>query len=169
MMFITDKALIQGNQVAIRNGSYSPTFFTNAGLNSVTVTASKDGVIFTNLFELAPNQTKHTTDNYFYYKMLGNNPVVYVNSEVNWWEPTNNNNNNNTGNVDLTEVNQKISALTTELNGKATPQQIAEAINKLIGGADSSSDTLKELADMISSNQDTTDYLQNYLNERGAI
>lgn len=167
-MFITDKALIQGNQVAIRNGSYSPTFFTNAGLNSVTVTASKDGVIFTNLFELAPHQTKHTTDNYFYYKMLGNNPVVYVNSEVNWWEPTNNNN-NNTGNVDLTEVNQKISALTTELNGKATPQQIAEAINKLIGGADSSSDTLKELADMISSNQDTTDYLQNYLNERGAI
>ena len=161
MMFITDKALIQGNQVAIRNGSYSPTFFTNAGLNSVTVTASKDGVIFTNLFELAPHQTKHTTDNYFYYKMLGNNPVVYVNSEVNWWE--------NTGNVDLTEVNQKISALTTELNGKATPQQIAEAINKLIGGADSSSDTLKELADMISSNQDTTDYLQNYLNERGAI
>ena len=167
-MFITDKALIQGNQVAIRNGSYSPTFFTNAGLNSVTVTASKDGVIFTNLFELAPHQTKHTTDNYFYYKMLGNNPVVYVNSEVNWWEPTSNNN-NNTGNVDLTEVNQKISALTTELNGKATPQQIAEAINKLIGGADSSSDTLKELADMISSNQDTTDYLQNYLNERGAI
>ena len=166
MMFITDKALIQGNQVAIRNGSYSPTFFTNAGLNSVTVTASKDGVIFTNLFELAPNQTKHTTDNYFYYRMLGNNPVVYVNSEVNWWEPTSNN--NNTGNVDLTEVNQKISALTTELNGKATPQQIAEAINKLIGGADSSSDTLKELADMISSNQDT-DYLQNYLNERGAI
>ena len=166
MMFITDKALIQGNQVAIRNGSYSPTFFTNAGLNSVTVTASKDGVIFTNLFELAPNQTKHTTDNYFYYKMLGNNPAVYVNSEVNWWEPTNN---NNTGNVDLTEVNQKISALTTELNGKATPQQIAEAINKLIGGADSSSDTLKELADMISSNQDTTNYLQNYLNERGAI
>ena len=165
-MFITDKALIQGNQVAIRNGSYSPTFFTNAGLNSVTVTASKDGVIFTNLFELAPNQTKHTTDNYFYYRMLGNNPVVYVNSEVNWWEPTSNN--NNTGNVDLTEVNQKISALTTELNGKATPQQIAEAINKLIGGADSSSDTLKELADMISSNQDT-DYLQNYLNERGAI
>lgn len=161
MMFITDKALIQGNQVAIRNGSYSPTFFTNAGLNSVTVTASKDGVIFTNLFELAPHQTKHTTDNYFYYKMLGNNPVVYVNSEVNWWE--------NKGNVDLTEVNQKISALTTELNGKATPQQIAEAINKLIGGADSSSDTLKELADMISSNQDTTDYLQNYLNERGAI
>ena len=161
MMFITDKALIQGNQVAIRNGSYSPTFFTNAGLNSVTVTASKDGVIFTNLFELAPHQTKHTTDNYFYYKMLGNNPVVYVNSEVNWWK--------NTGNVDLTEVNQKISALTTELNGKATPQQIAEAINKLIGGADSSSDTLKELADMISSNQDTTDYLQNYLNERGAI
>lgn len=160
-MFITDKALIQGNQVAIRNGSYSPTFFTNAGLNSVTVTASKDGVIFTNLFELAPHQTKHTTDNYFYYKMLGNNPVVYVNSEVNWWK--------NTGNVDLTEVNQKISALTTELNGKATPQQIAEAINKLIGGADSSSDTLKELADMISSNQDTTDYLQNYLNERGAI
>ena len=160
-MFITDKALIQGNQVTIRNGSYSPTFFTNAGLNSVTVTASKDGVIFTNLFELAPHQTKHTTDNYFYYKMLGNNPVVYVNSEVNWWE--------NTGNVDLTEVNQKISALTTELNGKATPQQIAEAINKLIGGADSSSDTLKELADMISSNQDTTDYLQNYLNERGAI
>ena len=160
-MFITDKALIQGNQVAIRNGSYSPTFFTNAGLNSVTVTASKDGVIFTNLFELAPHQTKHTTDNYFYYKMLGNNPVVYVNSEVNWWE--------NKGNVDLTEVNQKISALTTELNGKATPQQIAEAINKLIGGADSSSDTLKELADMISSNQDTTDYLQNYLNERGAI
>ena len=166
MMFITDKALIQGNQVAIRNGSYSPTFFTNVGLNNVTVTASKDGVIFTNLFELAPNQTKHTTDNYFYYRMLGNNPVVYVNSEVNWWEPTSNN--NNTGNVDLTEVNQKISALTTELNGKATPQQIAEAINKLIGGADSSSDTLKELADMISSNQDT-DYLQNYLNERGAI
>ena len=40
MMFITDKALIQGNQVAIRNGSYSPTFFTNAGLNNVTVTAS---------------------------------------------------------------------------------------------------------------------------------
>ena len=167
MMFITDKALIQGNQVAIRNGSYSPTFFTNAGLNSVTVTASKDGVIFTNLFELAPHQTKHTTDNYFYYKMLGNNSVVYVNSEVNWWEPTSNN--NNTGNVDLTEVNQKISALTTELNGKATPQQIAEAINKLIGGADSSSDTLKELADMISSNQDTTNYLQNYLSERGDI
>ena len=166
MMFMTDKALLQGNQVAIRNGSYSPTFFTNVGLNDVTVTASKDGVIFTNLFELAPNQTKHTTDNYFYYKMLGNNPVVYVNSEVNWWEPTNN---NNTGNVDLTEVNQKISALTTELNGKATPQQIAEAINKLIGGADSSSDTLKELADMISSNQDTTNYLQNYLNERGDI
>ena len=165
MMFMTDKALIQGNQVAIRNGSYSPTFFTNAGLNNVTVMASKDGVIFTNLFELAPNQIKHTTDNYYYYKMLGNNPVVYVNSEVNWWEPTN----NNTGNVDLTEVNQKISALTAELNGKATPQQIAEAINKLIGGADSSSDTLKELADMISSNQDTTDYLQNYLNERGAI
>lgn len=165
MMFITDKALIQGNQVAIRNGSYSPTFFTNAGLNDVTVTASKDGVIFTNLFELASNQTKHTTDNYFYYKMLGSNPVVYVNSEVNWWEPTN----NNTGNVDLTEVNQKISALTTELNGKATPQQIAEAINKLIGGADSSSDTLKELADTISSNQDTTDYLQNYLSERGDI
>lgn len=166
MMFITDKALIQGNQVAIRNGSYSPTFFTNAGLNDVTVTASKDGVIFTNLFELASNQTKHTTDVYFYYKMLGNNPVVYVNSEVNWWEPTNN---NNTGNVDLTEVNQKISALTTELNGKATPQQIAEAINKLIGGADSSSDTLKELADMISSNQDMTNYLQNYLSERGDI
>lgn len=166
MMFITDKALIQGNQVAIRNGSYSPTFFTNVGLNDVTVTASKDGVIFTNLFELASNQTKHTTDNYFYYKMLGSNPVVYVNSEVNWWEPTNN---NNTGNVDLTEVNQKISALTTELNGKATPQQIAEAINKLIGGADSSSDTLKELADMISSNQDTTNYLQNYLSERGDI
>ncbi len=166
MMFITDKALISGNQVAIRNGSYSPTFFTNVGLNDVTVTASKDGVIFTNLFELATNQTKHTADVYFYYKMLGSNPVVYVNSEVNWWEPTNN---NNTGNVDLTEVNQKISALTTELNGKATPQQIAEAINKLIGGADSSSDTLKELADMISSNQDTTDYLQNYLNERGAI
>lgn len=159
MMFMTDKALIQGNQVAIRNGSYSPTFFTNVGLNDVTVTASKDGVIFTNLFELASNQTKHTTDNYFYYKMLGSNPVVYVNSEVNWWEPTNNNN----------EVNQKISALTTELNGKATPQQIAEAINKLIGGADSSSDTLKELADMISSNQDTTDYLQNYLSERGDI
>lgn len=166
MMFITDKALIQGNQVAIRNGSYSPTFFTNAGLNDVTVTASKDGVIFTNLFELASNQTKHTTDVYFYYKMLGNNPVVYVNSEVNWWEPTNN---NNTGNVDLTEVNQKISALTTELNGKATPQQIVEAINKLIGGADSSSDTLKELADMISSNQDMTNYLQNYLSERGDI
>lgn len=166
MMFITDKALIQGNQVAIRNGSYSPTFFTNVGLNDVTVTASKDGVIFTNLFELASNQTKHTTDVYFYYKMLGNNPVVYVNSEVNWWEPTNN---NNTGNVDLTEVNQKISALTTELNGKATPQQIAEAINKLIGGADSSSDTLKELADMISSNQDMTNYLQNYLSERGDI
>jgi uncharacterized phage infection (PIP) family protein YhgE len=98
--------------------------------------------------------------------MLGNNPVVYVNSEVNWWKPTDN---NNTGNVDLTEVNQKISALTTELNGKATPQQISEAINKLIGGADSSSDTLKELADMISSNQDTTNYLQNYLNERGDI
>ena len=98
--------------------------------------------------------------------MLGNNPVVYVNSEVNWWEPTSN---NNTGNVDLTEVNQKISVLTTELNGKATPQQIAEAINKLIGGADSSSDTLKELADMISSNQDTTNYLQNYLSERGDI
>ena len=167
MIFMTDKALIQGNQVAIRNGSYSPTFFTNAGLNNVTVIASKDGVIFTNLFELAPNQTKHTTDNYFYYKMLGNNPVVYVNSEVNWWGPTNNN--NNTGNVDLTEVNQKISALTTELNGKATPQQIAEAINKLIGGADSSSDTLKELADMISSKQDTTNYLQNYLSERGDI
>lgn len=166
MIFITDKALIQGNQVAIRNGSYSPTFFTNVGLNNVTVTASKDGVIFTNLFELVPNQTKHTTDNYFYYKMLGSNPVVYVNSEVNWWEPTNN---NNTGNVDLTEVNQKISALTTELNGKATPQQIAEAIDKLIGGADSSSDTLKELADMISSNQDTTNYLQNYLSERGDI
>lgn len=166
MIFITDKALIQGNQVAIRNGSYSPTFFTNVGLNNVTVTASKDGVIFTNLFELASNQTKHTTDNYFYYKMLGNSPVVYVNSEVNWWEPTNN---NNTGNVDLTEVNQKISALTTELNGKATPQQVAEAINKLIGGADSSSDTLKELADMISSNQDTTNYLQNYLSERGDI
>lgn len=166
MIFMTDKALVQGNQVAIRNGSYSPTFFTNVGLNDVTVTASKDGVIFTNLFELASNQTKHTTDNYFYYKMLGSNPVVYVNSEVNWWEPTNN---NNTGNVDLTEVNQKISALTTELNGKATPQQIAEAINKLIGGADSSSDTLKELADMISSNQDTTDYLQNYLSERGNI
>lgn len=166
MIFITDKALIQGNQVAIRNGSYSPTFFTNVGLNNVTVTASKDGVIFTNLFELASNQTKHTTDNYFYYKMLGSNPVVYVNSEVNWWEPTNN---NNTGNVDLTEVNQKISALTTELNGKATPQQIAEAINKLIGGADSSSDTLKELADMISSNQDMTNYLQNYLSERGDI
>lgn len=167
MIFMTDKALVQGNQVAIRNGSYSPTFFTNVGLNDVTVTASKDGVIFTNLFELASNQTKHTTDNYFYYKMLGSNPVVYVNSEVNWWEPTNNN--NNTGNVDLTEVNQKISALTTELNGKATPQQIAEAINKLIGGADSSSDTVKELADMISSNQDTTDYLQNYLSERGDI
>lgn len=166
MIFMTDKALVQGNQVAIRNGSYSPTFFTNVGLNDVTVTASKDGVIFTNLFELASNQTKHTTDNYFYYKMLGSNPVVYVNSEVNWWEPTNN---NNTGNVDLTEVNQKISALTTELNGKATPQQIAEAINKLIGGADSSSDTLKELADMISSNQDTTNYLQNYLSERGDI
>jgi hypothetical protein len=77
--------------------------------------------------------------------MLGNSPVVYVNSEVNWWEPTGN---NNTGNVDLTEVNQKISALTTELNGKATSQQ---------------------LADMISSNQDTTDYLQNYLSERGGI
>lgn len=166
MIFMTDKALIQSNQVAIRNGSYSPTFFTNAGLNNVTVVASKDGVIFTNLFELAPSQIKHTTDVYFYYKMLGNNPVVYVNSEVNWWEPTSN---NNTGNVDLTEVNQKISALTTELNGKATPQQIAEAINKLIGGADSSSDTLKELADMISSNQDTTNYLQNYLNERGGI
>lgn len=166
MIFMTDKALVQGNQVAIRNGSYSPTFFTNVGLNDVTVTASKDGVIFTNLFELASNQTKHTTDNYFYYKMLGNSPVVYVNSEVNWWEPTNN---NNTGNVDLTEVNQKISALTTELNGKATPQQIAEAINKLIGGADSSSDTLKELADMISSNQDMTNYLQNYLSERGDI
>ena len=84
MMFITDKALIQGNQIAIRNGSYSPTFFTNVGLNNVTVTASKDGVIFTNLFELVPNQTKHTADNYFYFKMLGNSPVVYVNSEVNW-------------------------------------------------------------------------------------
>lgn len=165
MMFITDKALIQGNQVAIRNGSYSPTFFTNVGLNNVTVTASKDGVIFTNLFELAPNQTKHTTDNYFYYKMLGNSPVVYVNSEVNWWEPVD----SNTGTVDLTEINQKISALTIELNNKATPQQIAEAINKLIGGADTSSDTLKELADMISNNQDTTDYLQNYLSERGNI
>ena len=165
MMFITDKALIQGNQIAIRNGSYSPTFFTNVGLNNVTVTASKDGVIFTNLFELAPDQTKHTTDNYFYFKMLGNSPVVYVNSEVNWWKPVD----SNTGNVDLTEIDQKISALTTELNNKATPQQIAEAIDKLLGGADTNSDTLKKLADMISSNQDVTDYLQNYLSERGNI
>ena len=34
---------------------------------------------------------------------------------------------------------------------------------------DTNQKATKELADMISSNQDTTNYLQNYLSERGAI
>lgn len=72
-------------------------------------------------------------------------------------------------NQEIVQLKQRIAELSTALNDKATPQQIAEAINELIGGADSNSDTLKELADMISNNQDTTDYLQNYLSERGNI
>ena len=56
-----------------------------------------------------------------------------------------------------TTLAAKLSEMVTAINGKATQQDISTAISELIAGAPETYDTLKEIADYISSHQNVVD------------
>lgn len=143
MIFVSDKFLIRANQTVIITMLFPETSLTNIGEEQAVLEQSDDGVTWTGLLSITPRQTINTTINTRYVRLLGNT-MVYAHSEgVGIKQVLTTPNPNQT-----TPVPAPV-----DLSAYYTKKQVDDILSNLtqtlINGADSSSDTFKELADKI--------------------